>query len=157
PKLPTTGPSFALFRHYRTLRKRQRGEFFNFTNTPAFNGPVTNIQASNVGYIISARSPRSIQLALKLLCRFSTQRTENLPKTNVPRLPRPCWRAQRRQRIGRGHTGRGHGAADRRGGLGRGLVIAEAVALRDRQRRPSLLVLAIPDLDLCAMRREEID
>ena len=44
-----------------------RGEFFNFTNTPSFNGPVTNIQAANVGHITSAGAPRDIQLALKLL------------------------------------------------------------------------------------------
>ncbi len=43
-----------------------RGEFFNITNTPAFGGPVSNIQASNVGRITSAGEPRDIQLGLKL-------------------------------------------------------------------------------------------
>jgi len=49
------------------LRLQLRGEFFNFTNTASFNGPVTNIQASNVGRITSAGAPRDIQLALKVL------------------------------------------------------------------------------------------
>ncbi|HLJ13755.1 MAG TPA: hypothetical protein VKV15_04610 [Bryobacteraceae bacterium] len=49
------------------LRLQFRGEFFNFTNTPAFNNPVINIQASNAGHITSAGSPRDIQLGLKLL------------------------------------------------------------------------------------------
>jgi hypothetical protein len=49
------------------LRLQFRGEFFNFTNTASFNGPVTNIQAANVGHITSAGAPRDIQLALKLL------------------------------------------------------------------------------------------
>ncbi len=49
------------------LRLQFRGEFFNFTNTPAFNNPVTNIQASNAGHITSAGAPRDIQLGLKLL------------------------------------------------------------------------------------------
>jgi hypothetical protein len=49
------------------LRMQFRGEFFNFTNTASFNGPVTNIQAANAGHITSAGAPRDIQLALKLL------------------------------------------------------------------------------------------
>ena len=49
------------------LRLQLRGEFFNFTNTASFNGPVTNIQASNVGRITSAGAPRDIQVALKVL------------------------------------------------------------------------------------------
>jgi hypothetical protein len=43
------------------------GEFFNFTNAPAFGGPVANVQAGNVGQILSAGDTRSIQLALKLM------------------------------------------------------------------------------------------
>jgi hypothetical protein len=44
-----------------------RAEFFNFTNTPAFGLPVTNIQSTTVGRILSAGEPRDVQLALKLL------------------------------------------------------------------------------------------
>jgi hypothetical protein len=48
-------------------RLQFRGEFFNFTNTPAIGAPVSNIQAANAGQILSAGEPRSIQLALKLI------------------------------------------------------------------------------------------
>jgi len=48
------------------IRLQFRAEFFNATNTPAFGGPVTNIQAGNAGRVLSAGEPRSIQLALKL-------------------------------------------------------------------------------------------
>jgi hypothetical protein len=44
-----------------------RAEFFNFTNTPAFGAPVTNIQSATAGQILSAGEPRDVQLALKLL------------------------------------------------------------------------------------------
>ncbi len=43
-----------------------RAEFFNFTNTPAFGGPVSNIQVANVGRIMSAGEPRDIQFGLKV-------------------------------------------------------------------------------------------
>lgn len=49
------------------LRLQFRGEFSNFTNTPAFGAPVANIQAGNAGQVLSAGDPRSIQLALKLI------------------------------------------------------------------------------------------
>ena len=49
------------------LRFQFRAEFFNFTNTPAFGGPVSNIQAQNAGQILSAGEPRDIQLALKVI------------------------------------------------------------------------------------------
>src|SRR5436190_21295293 len=49
-----------------TLRLQFRSEFFSFTNTPAFGGPVTNIEAATVGRILSAGEPRDIQFALKL-------------------------------------------------------------------------------------------
>jgi hypothetical protein len=43
-----------------------RGEFFNFTNTPPFSNPTSNIQSANVGKILSAGAPRQAQMALKL-------------------------------------------------------------------------------------------
>jgi hypothetical protein len=44
-----------------------RAEFFNFRNTPIFSTPVTDVQASNAGQILSsAGAPREIQFALKL-------------------------------------------------------------------------------------------
>ena len=49
------------------IRLQFRAEFFNFTNTAAFGAPVGNIQAGNVGQILSAGEPRDIQLALKLI------------------------------------------------------------------------------------------
>ncbi|MEX2264247.1 MAG: carboxypeptidase regulatory-like domain-containing protein [Bryobacteraceae bacterium] len=49
------------------FRMQFRAEFFNFTNTPAFGAPVSNIQAGNAGQILSAGEPRDIQLALKLI------------------------------------------------------------------------------------------
>ena len=52
---------------HERARLQFRGEFFNFTNTPAFGSPVANIQAGNAGQILSAGEPRSIQLALKLI------------------------------------------------------------------------------------------
>jgi hypothetical protein len=52
---------------HERARLQFRGEFFNFTNTPAFGNPVSNIQAGNAGQVLSAGEPRSIQLALKLI------------------------------------------------------------------------------------------
>ena len=49
------------------FRAQFRAEFFNLTNTPAFGGPVANIQAANAGQILSAGEPRDIQLAIKLI------------------------------------------------------------------------------------------
>ncbi len=39
----------------------------------------------------------------------------------------------------------------------RGLEVAESVAARDRQRRPSILVLSVPDVDLRALVGEKFD
>ena len=43
-----------------------RAEFFNFTNTPAFGAPTSNIQSATVGQILTAGEPHDIQFALKL-------------------------------------------------------------------------------------------
>jgi len=47
-----------------------RGEAFNFTNTPVFGNPSTNIDSASFGTITALatnNSPRSVQIALKLL------------------------------------------------------------------------------------------
>ena len=53
-------------------RLQFRAEFFNFTNTPQFNNPTTNIGSANAGRVRSAAStitlqriPRHIQFGLK--------------------------------------------------------------------------------------------
>jgi hypothetical protein len=43
-----------------------RAEFLNFTNTPAFSNPITNIQTSTTGKVLSAGAARQIQFAPKL-------------------------------------------------------------------------------------------
>ena len=60
---------FIVLRNFRLREKARlqfRAEFFNFTNTPAFGGPVTNIQSKTVGNVLAAGEPRDVQLALKL-------------------------------------------------------------------------------------------
>jgi hypothetical protein len=61
---------FMLVRKFRITERSTlhfRGEFFNFTNTPAFGGPDGNILSSNAGRILSAGEPRDVQLALKFV------------------------------------------------------------------------------------------
>jgi hypothetical protein len=55
------------FRMRERFNLQFRAEFFNFTNTPAFGNPVTNIQSGTVGRILSAGEPRDVQMALKLM------------------------------------------------------------------------------------------
>ena len=49
------------FSEDRQRRLQFRAEFFNFTNTPQFNNPNTNIGSANVGRISSAASPITLQ------------------------------------------------------------------------------------------------
>jgi hypothetical protein len=49
------------------FRLQYRAEFFNFFNHPQFNNPDTTVTDTNFGRITDARSPRIIQMALKLL------------------------------------------------------------------------------------------
>src|SRR5687768_18548756 len=57
----------------------------------------------------------------------------------------------------RDDTCREHHLLDRRDRHRRRLEVAEPVAERDRQRRPSELVASVPDLDLRALLREELE
>lgn len=54
------------FRVKERMNIQFRAEFFNFTNTPAFGLPTSNIQSSLAGRVLSAGEPRDIQFALKL-------------------------------------------------------------------------------------------
>jgi len=66
---PVRSWDFIASRRFRLHERTQlefRAEFFNFTNTPAFDAPGLNIQAVNAGRIQSAGEPRDVQLALKL-------------------------------------------------------------------------------------------
>lgn len=58
------GKSFA-FSEIRRLEFR--AEFFNFTNTPYFGLPSTNVDLAGAGQITTAGAPREIQFALKFL------------------------------------------------------------------------------------------
>lgn len=49
------------------LKLQFRGEFFNFFNNAQFNNPNTTVTNSNFGRITSARNPRIIQAALKVI------------------------------------------------------------------------------------------
>ena len=58
-------PAFSQTASITGLISHPRGS--NFTDTPAFNNPVRDIQAGNAGHITSAGAPRDIQFGLKLL------------------------------------------------------------------------------------------
>jgi hypothetical protein len=49
------------------VKLQYRAEFFNFFNTPQFNNPNTTVTSTNFARITSARSPRVIQMALKIV------------------------------------------------------------------------------------------
>lgn len=64
---------FGLFKDFSLEHLREgthlefRAEFFNFTNTPSFGSPNTDIQSSTAGRIFNtSTNPREIQFALKL-------------------------------------------------------------------------------------------
>jgi hypothetical protein len=54
------------FKPHERVNLQFRAEFFNLTNTPAFDAPVADIQSPIVGRVLSAGEPRDIQFALKL-------------------------------------------------------------------------------------------
>ena len=61
---------FSLFKNFQVTERTRlefRAEFFNLTNTPVFDAPVTNIDGASAGRVTStANTPRQIQFALKL-------------------------------------------------------------------------------------------
>lgn len=59
--------TFVLSHAHEGIRAQFRGEFFNFTNTPAFGLPDSNIQDPAAGKVLSAGAPREVQLVLKIL------------------------------------------------------------------------------------------
>ena len=67
---PQRGLDFSVFKNFRIterFRSEFRAEMFNLTNTPSFNIPTSNFQASNFGRLDSQRNnPRQVQLALKI-------------------------------------------------------------------------------------------
>lgn len=70
-----TGPpderiDFSLFKIFKIREGTSiqfRTEFFNFTNTPAFNNPGTTFGTGAFGVITSAGEPRQIQFGLKII------------------------------------------------------------------------------------------
>jgi len=70
----TSDWDFGLFKNFSLQRflgegshVEFRSEFFNFTNHPNFGTPVTDVQSSAAGRILSAGTPREIQFALKVV------------------------------------------------------------------------------------------
>ena len=67
---PQRGLDFSVFKNFQIterFRSEFRAEMFNLTNTPSFNIPTSNFQASNFGRLEAQRNnPRQVQLALKI-------------------------------------------------------------------------------------------
>lgn len=59
--------TFTLSPAHEGIQAQFRGEFFNFTNTSAFSNPDADIQDPTAGRVLSAGSPREVQLVLKIL------------------------------------------------------------------------------------------
>ena len=59
--------AYRMFSIKERLKLQFRGEFFNLFNNAQFNNPNTTVTNTNFGRITSARNPRIIQLALKLM------------------------------------------------------------------------------------------
>ncbi|HEX7362034.1 MAG TPA: carboxypeptidase regulatory-like domain-containing protein [Bryobacteraceae bacterium] len=61
---------FAVHKNFmlgESMRLEYRAEFFNFFNHPQFNNPDTTVSDGTFGQITSARDPRIMQMALKLI------------------------------------------------------------------------------------------
>jgi hypothetical protein len=59
--------TFTLSHAHEGIRAQFRGEFFNFSNTPAFGAPDGDIQDVTAGKVLSAGAPREVQLVFKIL------------------------------------------------------------------------------------------
>jgi hypothetical protein len=57
---------FKIFPMYERAKLEFRSEFYNLTNSPHFNNPVSNFNAGNFGEVTSAYGQRNIQFALRL-------------------------------------------------------------------------------------------
>jgi len=66
-----TNVDFSIFKNISFGEGRYvqiRGEFFNLTNTPEFDNPVTGFQSTSFGRILSQRNrPRQIQIGLRIV------------------------------------------------------------------------------------------
>lgn len=61
---------FSVFKDFNVYERAKiefRTEFYNLTNTPHFNNPVTNFNAGNFGEVTSAYGQRNIQFALRVI------------------------------------------------------------------------------------------